>query len=448
MTTLLGWQARTMPLEGQRILQYASPAFDVSIQELFSGLMGHNTLVVVRSTMRRDFVALAHLVRDQQIECVFAPDTAIKALLTAATACGLDLASVRAIVSAGEAVVIDGEQRQFALERGTLYNHYGPSETHVVTAAAIPRAACTVGARPSIGRAIDATEILILDRWLRCVPPGTFGELYIASASVARGYHRAPRLTAERFMPNPFPSTRAGTRVFRTGDLACFDGQGDILFHGRADTQVKLRGFRIELDEIRQVLLQHPQVKDAVVTVLTRQSEPELCAYIVTDGEVASGAIRERAARTLPAYMVPATIAFVPAIPATRNGKIDYARLMAASPPAPVAAPTGDGPTEAGATGDAPAREAPSGGVEARLLEIWREVLGQAAPIARDDDFLQIGGSSLSLLQLQLKIRARFALPVSLGTLVAHSSFARMSGYLEEALSRQLPAAEGTGALR
>ena len=418
IANLLSWQSREMPLQDQRILQYAALGFDVSVQEILTALMGKNTLVIVPGALRRDFVLLSQLVADEQIECLFAPDTALKALMAAAASCGIPLNALRTIVQAGEPLVLDGQLRRFMGRGGRLYNHYGPTESHVVTSGRVSPAESTAAAQPSIGREIENTQMLILDHWLRPLPSGSIGEMHIASANLAQSYHNAPRLTAERFVPDP---NADGERVFKTGDLGYRDEDGCICFVGRADTQVKVRGYRIELEEVRHAFLRHPSVQDAVVSVAETKQEKVLCAHIAARGSVEPKALREFVSSTIPAYMVPSYIVPVQSIPMTKNGKIDYAKL----PPAGSAAST------------ASALEKPEGVIEAPLLDLWKEVLDSNSEIGLKDDFLHIGGSSLSLLQLQLKIQARFAVRMSIAKLVANSSFEPMSRLVRDALEQK-----------
>jgi amino acid adenylation domain-containing protein len=424
LANLLQWQTRAMPLIHERILQYASVGFDVSVQEILSAIVGGSALVLVPSRLRRDFVALSHVVAEQQVSCLFAADTVIKALLLAGDAEGLPLDALTTIVNAGEPLVVDAALARFLDAGGALYNHYGPTESHVVTGTAVARRNAS-SPRASIGRAIDRTDILILDAWQRPVPPGTLGELHIASANVARGYHRAPKQTARRFVPHPGPDAMPGERVFRTGDLGHRDVQGDIWYRGRTDTQVKLRGYRVEQEEVRHALLRHPDVTDAVVTVAGRDREARLAAYVVPAGPVDHEALRSFVRVTLPAYMVPAAIIEIPSVPMTRNGKIDQAALAAMAPPA-------RGPS---------APRAPLSPLEARLRVLWSEVLQRDADLSRDDDFLLAGGTSILLLQLQLKIHSAFAVRVPLASLAVHSSLAEMSACLGDLIEAGAPCA-------
>jgi len=421
IANLMKWQCHAMPVENQRVLHYAPIGFDVSVQEVLTALCGQSTLVVVPAGMRRDFVNLAHLACEQQIECIFAPDTVIRALLLASEGCRIELPALRMIVNAGEPLTIERELVEFMRSGGTVYNHYGPTESHVVTAAQIEDSAAMEDPRAPIGRAIDRTRILILDWCSRPVLPGTVGEIYIEGPNVARGYHRAPGLTAERFVPNPLPGPQPGARVFRTGDLGYRNNRGTIWFRGRADAQVKVRGYRIELEEIRHALLRHPGVADAAVTTTGDRDEKSLCAYIVPQHNVDTDNVREFARTLLPVYMVPSLVQTVSSIPTTRNGKVDYAALAAMA--SPVRTPV--------------SVSKPIGAIQTELLAMWRDIVKNNVEIGPDVDFLQIGGNSILLLQLQLKLRARFGVNVSMGRLALNSSFSGMCCCIREALDKQ-----------
>jgi len=281
--------------------------------------------------------------------------------------------------------------------------------------------------RPGIGRPIANSEMMILDQWLRPLPPGVVGEMYIASVNVARHYHNAPRLTAERFVPGRLRSPSGGDRLFRTGDLGYQDSDGNIFFVGRSNTQVKLKGYRIELDEVRYAFLQHPSVSDAVVALSGGDEEKSLIAWIVANEKPDPAELREYVGRTIPGYMVPSQVIPIEAVPLTKNGKVDYAALPRLA---------SEVSTELTAK--------PEGMVATELFNIWKEVL-KRKEIGMTHDFLQSGGDSILLLQLQLKIQSRFGIDVSLGRLAVNSSLEKMSRYLQDLLDQKSPSAIASG---
>jgi amino acid adenylation domain-containing protein len=296
----------------------------------------------------------------------------------------------------------------------TLVNNYGPTETTVVATSG------TIAAEDAlhIGRPVANARTYVLDRAERPVPVGVIGELYVAGAGVARGYWRRPGLTAEKFVPDPFGAP--GDRLYRTGDLVRWTGSGVLDFVGRSDHQVKIRGQRLELEEIEVVLGAHPSVTTAVVVARTTAPDgadqsslasdgahaPQLVAYYVpsaggagtnqVDGEDAA-ALRTYLAERLPEYMVPAAYVRLDALPLTPNGKLDRRAL-----PAPDVA--------AYATG---AYEPPVGEIETTLAEVWASVL-EVERVGRHDDFFALGGHSLLAVQVLSRIRQALDIEVEI----------------------------------
>ncbi|WP_190285780.1 non-ribosomal peptide synthetase [Montanilutibacter psychrotolerans] len=331
-------------------------------------------------------------------------------------------------VASGQAphcIVVGGEQLPSAtlrrwkgelLPQASFINEYGPTETvvgcSVWTLATQEELAQLAGsAATPIGRPIGNTRLYVLGANQQLQPIGSVGELYIGGAGVARGYLNRPELTEERFIANPF----GPGRLYKTGDLVRYLGEGDLEFLGRIDHQVKIRGFRIELGEIEAELLRQPGVREAAV--LAREDEPgdkRLVAYLVAaaDGAAPNAhGLREALAQTLPDYMVPAAYMVLEALPLTGNGKIDRRALPA---PGDVAFAQRD-------------FEAPQGAVETMLAAIWSELLG-VEQVGRHDNFFELGGHSLLAVrlmgslrreQLHVDIRALFAQPTLAGLAVA-----------------------------
>ncbi|MEO3808651.1 non-ribosomal peptide synthase/polyketide synthase [Sphaerisporangium sp. B11E5] len=358
---------------GDRVLQFASVSFDTSVSEIYPTLAGGATLCVAR----RDG-DLLHELETLAVNAVTFTPTVLESLA------GEDDERAAAVLGNIEHLVTAGEEcgpdvvRRWAPGRA-LHNEYGPTENSVdVTSWTAPADPPDV---VPLGGPIANVRVYVLDRFLRPVPPGVTGELYVAGTGVTRGYVRRPGLTAERFVACPFDGT--GARMYRTGDLARWTADGALRFGGRADHQVKIRGFRVELGEIEAVLAAHPMVAQAAV--LARADQPgvkRLVAYVVPaegdgTGDAADAeALRAHTAGLLPDHMVPAAFVMLDRLPVTVNGKLDRAALPAPEFGAP-------------ASGRAPATP-----VEAVLCRLFAEVLGLDRAGA-DDSFFELGGDSI-----------------------------------------------------
>ncbi len=417
LADLLAWQEDELPGPA-RTLQFAPLSFDVSFQEIYSTWGAGGTLIVAGEEERRDPRALWRLLAEQRVERLFLPFVALQELAEAAPP--EPPATLRDVVTAGEQLRITPAIAGLfdRLPGARLHNHYGPSETHVVTTHVLDGAAGPTERwprLPPIGRAVARGRVHVVDAALRPALPGTAGELCLGGGFPARGYLRRPGLTAERFVPDPFGA--AGSRLYRTGDGARFGADGALEFLGRLDHQVKIRGYRVEPGEVEAVLEQHPQVGRAVVTVVTVRAGAtgaELAAFVVPAAEPAETeatgqpvdqavdlpAVRAFLRDRLPAYMVPRTVVAVEELPLTASGKVDRRALAAL---AATAVETG-----AGDAGTAPAAP-PRTPVEALLVEIWADLLG-AATVGIHDDFFELGGHSL--LATRVCSRLRHALEV------------------------------------
>ena len=288
LCNLLFWQLENSTLSvGAKTLQFSPVSFDVSFQESFSTWCSGGTLVLISDEVRRDPFRLLRFLTDKEIERLFLPFVALQQLAEVADAQEAVPTSLCEVITAGEQLQIT---RQLAnwftkLKDCTLYNHYGPSESHVVTAFTLTGSPHDWPALPAIGRPIANTQIYLLNSQKQPVPIGVPGELYIGGVALARGYLNRPDLTAERFIANPF-CDNPDARLYKTGDLARYLPDGNIEFLGRIDNQVKMRGYRIELGEIEALLSQHPAVQQSAV--LVREDEPgnkRLVAYVVIDSQ-------------------------------------------------------------------------------------------------------------------------------------------------------------------
>ncbi|WP_405465984.1 amino acid adenylation domain-containing protein [Streptomyces anulatus] len=402
LTALATAQAERLGIDdGSRVLQLASPSFDASVMETLMALATGATLVVPEPGPLAGPL-LGETIARRRVSHALIPPTA----LTGLEPDGLDC--LRTLIVGGEACTAPLTARWATGRR--MVNAYGPTEA---TACVTMSAPLVPGATPPIGTPLHGVRAHVLDALLRPVPPGGTGELYVAGPGVAQGYLDRPRLTAERFTAEP--GGPSGSRMYRTGDLVSRTPEGSLLYHGRADDQVKVRGFRVEPGEIVAALQARPEIRAAAVVL--RQDDPagprRLVAYLVpaaypaqaaetgpaapsgipTDRrpeaeEIDTAALRTALARVLPDHMVPSAFVSVPGLPVTANGKLDRDALPA--------------PDFGAATGDT----APEGPAEETLAALFAEVLALPS-VGAEDSFFTLGGDSI--LSMQLVARARAA---------------------------------------
>ncbi|WP_219536740.1 non-ribosomal peptide synthetase [Nonomuraea guangzhouensis] len=388
-------QARAYPAgPGDRVLQYVSPSFDVSVAELCLGLLTGACLVGPGDGLTGD--ELADLIAAERVSHAFLPPAVLAGLPADGPWPGT-------VITGGETPAAETLTRWTAGHR--LINEYGPTE---VTVAAAVSAPLSDAEPPPIGRPVPGARIHVLDHGLRPVPPGVVGELYVSGDGVARGYLGRPSLTAERFVACPWSP---GERMYRTGDAVRWRADGRLDFVGRVDEQVKVRGFRIELGEIETVLGRHPDVEQAAVIVREdRPGDRRIVAYVV-GREVEAARLREFVAGVLPAYMVPSAFVALEALPLSPNRKVDRRAL-----PAPVYV------SEPGRAARGPREEIVCG--------LFAEVLG-VARVGVDDNFFELGGHSLLATQLVSRIRAVLGADLRVGDVFEQPTPARLSARLD-----------------
>jgi amino acid adenylation domain-containing protein len=354
-------------------------AADLGNTMLFPSLCCGGTLHVIAQERTTDAVVLADYFRCHQIDCLKIVPSHLAALLSGPNP-QHSLPRHRLILGGevSRCEWIAGLQK--LAPDCVIFNHYGPTETTVGVLA------YRVGAQPPatpsgnlpLGRPLLNSTAYILDDQQRPVPAGEIGELYIGGAGVARGYHNRPELTATRFLPDPFRD-EPGARMYRTGDRVRCLPAGDIEFLGRVDHQVKIHGYRIEPGEIEAALLAQDGIRQAVVV----PRDGRLVAYVVPADHRLPDNLRDRLRAKLPDYMVPAVFVTLPVLPLTPNGKLDRDAL-----PAPVAAQT---------------YRAPRTTLEQTLAGLWQQVLG-VERVGLEDNFFDLGGDSLRLIQVQGQI--------------------------------------------
>ncbi|WAN69720.1 amino acid adenylation domain-containing protein [Moorena producens JHB] len=422
LSNLINWQrSNTTVANRAKTLQFAPVSFDVSFQEMFSTWCAGGTLVLIQEELRRDPMALLDLLAEKQVERLFLPFVALQQLAESAQSQGLISLNLREVITAGEQLQITPAIASFfsQLKDCTFHNHYGPSETHVVTAFTLTGSTKNWSALPPIGTPIANTQIYILDNHLQPVPIGIPGEINIGGVGLARGYLNRPEITEQKFIPNPF-SKEPGSGLYKTGDLARYLPDGNIEFLGRIDNQVKIRGFRIELSEIEATLAEHPEVQEVVVIVReTQPGDKRLVAYVVSPGEnieILTTNLRGFLKQKLPQYMIPNAFVVLDALPLTPNGKVDRRGL-----PAP------DTCRESGAE----TFVAPRDSLELQLAQIWSQVLG-IQPIGVTDNFFELGGHSLLAVRLVAEIEKVTQTKLPLAALFQFTTIEEIASILKE----------------
>ncbi|MCU1640641.1 MAG: tycC 4 [Nocardia sp.] len=362
---------------GARVLSVGSPSFDISVMELLLAVNSGATMVIAPAGVTAG-VELADFARAQRVTHLG---------MTPSAAASLDpatLPDVQSIAVGGEAVPAELVRRWIAAGR-IIIDAYGPTETTVVVNMSEPLRA---GEPVTVGRPIRGVREWVLDSALQPVPVGATGELYVAGAQLARGYHGRPDLTANRFVACPWAP---GQRMYRTGDLVRWNADGTVMYMGRNDSQVKVRGYRIELGEIEAVLAEQEQVRQAVVVVHSDAARgDQLVAYLVpadATAGVSAETVRASLQGRLAPHMVPTAFMVLDELPMTPNGKLNPRAL-----PAPEFA----------------AREFRALGSSAERLvgAAFTEVLGLTTPIGADDDFFELGGNSLIATRLTARLGA------------------------------------------
>ncbi|GAA2624643.1 hypothetical protein GCM10010411_71410 [Actinomadura fulvescens] len=405
---------------GRRYAVLQAQVTDLGNTVVFASLVSGGELHVLDEDTVTDAAAVRDYLAEHGIDYVKAVPSHLAALEGAVPG--------RSLVLGGEAASAGLVERLLA-EPGEheVYNHYGPTETTIgVTATRLTAETIASGTVP-IGAPVANTRTYVLDARLRPVPPGVAGELYIAGDQLARGYVGRPGLTGERFVACPYGA--AGERMYRTGDLVRWTADGLLVFAGRADEQVKVRGFRVEPGEIESVLTAHPQVAQAVVVAREDMADDRrLVAYVVPASEDAAAdgldvTAREFAGSRLPDYMVPSAVVVLESLPLASNGKLDRRAL-----PAP------DYAAVASAGGRAPVTAR-----EEILCQAFAEVLGLDT-VGLDDDFFMLGGHSLLATRLVSRIRAVLGVEVEIRALFETPTVAGLSAHLTEAEGSTRPA--------
>ncbi|MDT8916003.1 amino acid adenylation domain-containing protein [Amycolatopsis sp. PS_44_ISF1] len=404
------------PTDFGPILLTSSPAQDASVRELFGSLAAGAKVVLAPARIQSDPVAYLEQLRAIGARNILAAVPSVIRALIEQNDPGDRDGSFDTVLTTGEPASrlqdLAGPLKRAA---GRLVNHYGPTECTVTAVFALNHGSAD---GDKIGRPIANTQVLVIDRFGSLAPVGVPGELWIGGAGVARSYWRRPGLTAARFVPHPC-SDEPSARMYRTGDLGRWLPDGTLEFRGRMDRQIKLRGIRIELEEIESVVGSHPDVIASAAAV--REDEPgdqRLVAYYVpaTGKELAPPALRQWCETALPEHIVPAHFVAMSAFPATPTGKIDRQAL-----PAPGRLRTGSR-----------SRDAPRNATEEGIARLWDEVLGVDG-VDLDDSFFDLGGHSLLATKLTSRIRAEWGISLPVAVVFDNPTISDLAAVIDSA---------------
>jgi len=410
------WMQETFPLtEVDRVLQKTPFSFDASIWEFYAPLLAGSQLVMARPGGNQDGAYLIKVIKEQKITILQLVPSFLRMLLEIN---GIETCtSLRRVFCGGEALPVKLQERLNAKLDATLHNLYGPTE------ACIDATFYTCSDQEHhqqivpIGRPISNTQVYILDQYLQPVPIGVPGELYIGGASLARGYLNRPDFTNDKFIPNPF-SDEPEARLYKTGDLTRYLPDGNIVFLGRMDNQVKIRGVRIAIEEVESTLEQHPQVSQAVVIAREDQlGDKRLVGYVVLNSgqNPTTNKLRNFLQQKLPDYMIPSTFLILNKLPLTPNNKIDRNAL----PDPDQSRPNLSVPFVL-----------PRTIVEQQIADIWTQFL-ELEYIGIHDDFFELGGHSLIAPQIISRLQQTFEIEFQLRILFELPTVAEIAERIE-----------------
>jgi tyrocidine synthetase III len=427
LNNLIQWNIYHSGIDtGLKHLQYCSFSFDVSLQDCWFVLSSGGTLFITPESMKTDFLSLMDYIIENGIEVLCFPFSALTGFFNDLAPGFIDKHQVKHIISSGEQLTVNKTLADFLHQNPgvKLHNHYGPSETHVVTSYTMSEDGEGIVSYAPIGKPLPNTFIYLLDKNLQPVPGKVIGEIYIGGENVAAGYLNLSELTAQRFIVSPFDKQQ---KLYKTGDLAYVDYAGNIIYLGRNDDQVKIRGYRIELAETKNALLAQEGITQAYVDVVKRNNELSLVAYIVASTDIDKRRLRKDLSALLPDYMVPAHMVLVDAIPLTPNGKINKKAL-----------PPIDESVLASAEYVAPHREA-----EKRLVVVWKKVLGVES-VGITDDFFELGGHSLHITRMLYEINKVFDIKLPIKAVFASRTVQELAQVIEEEIIFKNGVATGT----
>ncbi len=393
-TNMLYWYIEELSITAaDRVLLVSSISFDLTQKDIFAPLAVGGRLALTSAVY--DAYQRALQIQAQQITFVNCTPSAFYPVVEASEDIGgheNPLGSLRKVVLGGERIAL-GRLQRWLSDEGTsaeVVNTYGPTEcTDTMTFHRVSKEEVEAASEVPLGWAIPNTHLWVADKWQRLAPVGVVGELWIGGTPVGMGYVTDAALTADKFRPDPW-SGQAGARVYRTGDKVRYLSNGELLYLGRVDEQVKVRGYRIELGEVETALMDHAGVREAVVLATAAgATESRLVAYVVAQEQITVGELRTHLEQRLPMYMIPSVFMMLEQIPLTPSGKVDRRALPVPDQTRP----------ELGHQYVAPRSD-----LESAIVKVWREVLG-IEKVGVYDNFFDLGGHSLLMVQVHLKLR-------------------------------------------
>lgn len=410
LRNLIGWHQQEFHVTARdRAMLFASISFDASVWELWPYLCSGACVYAVPASVHDSLAHLQTWVLANEITLCFLPTPLAEQIIKLEWPATTPL---RTLLTGGDRLhSFPPSTLPF-----TLVNNYGPTENTVVATSCIVPPDPEARQLPSIGRPVTNVEVYILDDAMQPVPVGTAGELYIAGASLARGYCRQPQLTKERFLPHPF-SADPDARLYKTGDLASQNADGTLTFLGRNDHQVKIRGFRIELAEVEAALAAHTAIQECcALAVPVDTEENRLIAFFVAreQATLSTDDLQGYLKQVLPDYMIPAQFTRLDALPLSTSGKVDRRQLasMNALLAASVEMVVGTNETEQ------------------QLIEIWRDLL-KGRQFGLHDDFFKVGGHSLSVLQLIVRVRKMFVVTLTVRDIFQNPTIVKLATIIQ-----------------
>jgi amino acid adenylation domain-containing protein len=411
LVNLLHFYHHHTNIDFSSVLQFTTLSFDVSFTEIFGTLLAGGNLCLVDREQVLFLPSLLQVIERFNLRSIFMPASVLNQIFNVPEFRKQLPKCLKHIVTAGEQIIVGEILKAYLTENKVyLHNHYGPSETHVVTTETMSPWE-EIATRPLIGKPIQNTHIYILDSELNLVPKGVIGELYVGGMQVGAGYRFNAELTAEKFIPNPFKS---GDTLYRTGDIGRWVPNGSIEYLGRGDQQVKIRGHRVEVGEIESALLSLDLVLEAAVTVVQQGDLKSLAAYYTSKHELPAATVRDHLSSSLPAFMVPTYFVQLNAMPLTPSGKLDRRRLPVPSISSVIEF------------------VAPENQLESTIAEIWATALNVSPDaLSADANFFHVGGHSLNAMAIVNQISATCKVAISLRDFFANPTIRAVAKFLE-----------------